>query len=217
MLGVRILFTYENLLPNDQADSEQFVNTAGALARAGHEVELLVPRKTGRTGQSAAEMLGYYQVEAPLTLTELPSFDRHLWIQHVVHAAQVSRHPKPKQFDLLYTRNLAMLTACVHPGIPSAYEHFRPWPAQFPPIQPCFPPLFAHRPARARRADHRRCRAEPPVPRPLSHPHVRRADLPRRADADIARPPVRRPVGAGRLGRRAPRGERLRRRLHDNR
>ncbi len=145
MLGVRILFTYENLLPNDQADSEQFVNTAGALARAGHEVELLVPRKTGRTAQSAEEMLGYYQVEAPLTLTELPSFDRHLWIQHVVHAARVSRHPKPKQFDLLYTRNLGMLTACVHRGIPSAYEHFRPWPDQFPPMQPWLRHVFGHR------------------------------------------------------------------------
>jgi len=39
----RILFSYENLLPTSQADAEVVLNTAGALARRGHEVTVAVP------------------------------------------------------------------------------------------------------------------------------------------------------------------------------
>ncbi|MEM7608141.1 MAG: hypothetical protein AAF411_22530, partial [Myxococcota bacterium] len=38
---MKLVFTYENSLPNDQADAEVVVNTAAAFARRGHEVVLL--------------------------------------------------------------------------------------------------------------------------------------------------------------------------------
>ena len=38
--------------------------------------------------------------------------------------------------DLVYTRNLGVLTACLARGLPTAFEHYRPWGDQFPPLHP---------------------------------------------------------------------------------
>lgn len=141
---MRILFTYENILPTDQADAEQFVNTLASMSRRGHEVSLVVPQPSVGPRITKEAIHDYYQVDAPFDLQTVPASDQHLWAQHVGHAVRVPRMDFVRDFDLLYTRNLGMLTAALGAGVPAAYEHFRPWGVQFPPMQPWLRHVFGH-------------------------------------------------------------------------
>lgn len=141
---MRLLLTYENLVPNDQADAEQFVNTAAALAKVGHEVDLVVPHMPGGPPVDPAEVFAYFQVDAPIRLRSVPTGHRLLGLQHVRHAQAVSSDPATGEYDLVYTRNLGMLTACLMRGHRAAYEHFRPWGDQFPPMQPWLRRVLRH-------------------------------------------------------------------------
>ncbi|MFW5875764.1 MAG: glycosyltransferase [Myxococcota bacterium] len=137
---MRIVATYENLLPLSQADAEVFVNTAAALARQPDlEVELLVPRNPA---SSVAQIREYFGVRGPLRITELPSWRGMLATQHLFHAITASR--RGKGADLLYTRNLATLTAALQRGHLSALDHYRPWADQVPPLQPLLRALMGH-------------------------------------------------------------------------
>jgi len=141
---MRLLLTYENRVPNDQADAEQFVNTAAALANVGHEVELVVPHMPGALPVEPAEILAYFQVDAPIRIRSIPTGHRLRWLQHVRHVQAVSSDPSTRGYDLVYTRNLGMLTACLARGHHAAYEHFRPWGDQFPPMQPWLRRVLRH-------------------------------------------------------------------------
>lgn len=141
---MRLLLTYENLVPNDQADAEQFVNTAAALANAGHDVDLVVPHMPGGPPVDPASVFDYFQVDAPIRIRSIPTGHRLLGLQHVRHVQAVSSDPATGGYDLVYTRNLGMLTACVVRGHRSAYEHFRPWGDQFPPMQPWLRQVLRH-------------------------------------------------------------------------
>ncbi len=141
---MRLLLTYENLVPNDQADAEQFVNTAAALAMAGHDVDLVVPHMPGAPPIDPAEVLAYFQVDAPIRIRSIPTGHRLLYLQHVRHVQAVAKDPATAGYDLVYTRNLGMLSACLLGGHRAAYEHFRPWGDQFPPMQPWLRSVLRH-------------------------------------------------------------------------
>ncbi|MAQ18899.1 MAG: glycosyl transferase [Sandaracinus sp.] len=133
---MRVLFTYENSLPRVEADAEQWVNSAAALARAGHEVELVFPRRPGESAPTTEALLEHFQVDGPLRFRALPTGHRLLGLQHARHAAAVARDPRTRTYDVVHTRNLGVLTACLHAGHRCAFEHYRPWGDQFPPLQP---------------------------------------------------------------------------------
>ena len=146
---MRLLLTYENLLPTAQADAEQFVNTAAALARSGHEVELVIPFDPAKGPADPDSLLQWYQVEAPLRIRQIPTgrSDGRSWglaLQHMDHARTVAADPATADYDLVYTRNLGMATACLARGHRCAYEHFRPWGDQFPPMQPWLRYVLRH-------------------------------------------------------------------------
>lgn len=141
---MRILFSYENLLPTSQADAEVFLNTAGALARRGHDATLLVPRPRGRGAMGAEEIFAYYDIDTPLRLGFLPTTGRNVVLQHVGHALRVAGDPRAEAADLVYTRNLGVLTACLARGLPTAFEHYRPWGDQFPPLQALLRRVMGH-------------------------------------------------------------------------
>lgn len=137
---MHIVATYENLLPRSQADAEVFVNTAAALARQPDlQVELLVPRNPA---SSVTQIREYFGVQGPLQITELPSWRGVLATQHLVHAIASSR--RGWGADLVYTRNLATLTAALQRGHLSALDHYRPWADQVPPLQPLLRALMGH-------------------------------------------------------------------------
>jgi glycosyltransferase involved in cell wall biosynthesis len=141
---VRILFSYENLLPTSQADAEVFLNTAGAIARRGHEATILVPRARTAGALDAHEVFAYYDVDTPLRLGFLPIRTKNIVAQHIGHALRVTRDPRAAAADLVYTRNLGVLTACLARGLPTAFEHYRPWGDQFPPLQALLRRVMGH-------------------------------------------------------------------------
>jgi glycosyltransferase involved in cell wall biosynthesis len=142
---VRILFSYENLLPTSQADAEVFLNTAGAIARRGHEAALLVPsRHRADPALSADSILSYYDIDSPLPIAFLPTRTKNIVVQHLGHALRVARDPRAGCADVVYTRNLGVLTACLANGLPTAFEHYRPWGDQFPPLQALLRHVMGH-------------------------------------------------------------------------
>jgi glycosyltransferase involved in cell wall biosynthesis len=142
---VRILFSYENLLPTSQADAEVFLNTAGAIARRGHDAALLIPRRRlSEPSLSAESILRYYDIDSPLRMTFLPVRTRNIVLQHLGHALRVARDPRALGADVVYTRNLGVLTSCLAKGHPTAFEHYRPWGDQFPPLQGLLRRVMGH-------------------------------------------------------------------------
>lgn len=65
---MRILFSYENVLPTTQADAEVFMNTAAAITRRGHPGILLTPRPPAGKEKSARAILQFFDIEAPLRI-----------------------------------------------------------------------------------------------------------------------------------------------------
>jgi glycosyltransferase involved in cell wall biosynthesis len=141
---VRIVYSYDTPMPDTGADTEQVVNTVAALARRGHEMTLLLPGPA--TGPGDAEALrAWYHVTG--------SFDLELlrWpgarIRAAVkwsHARHAPHHPAVGTADLVYTRNLPGAWQLLRAGRRVAYEHFRPWGDQYPPLQPFLRSVLRH-------------------------------------------------------------------------
>jgi starch synthase len=141
---MRITYCYDMVLPTTATDSEQVLNTVAVLGRAGATVTLAVP-ETG-VGEPDAEALSkHYQVACNFSVATFPRrFESWRSGAKVWHASQVARSRVAKDADLLYTRNLSGLRSLVRAGHRVVYEHFRPWPDQYPILQPWFRSLLLH-------------------------------------------------------------------------
>jgi glycosyltransferase involved in cell wall biosynthesis len=133
---VRILYAYDEILPSTATDTEQVVNTVAALARAGVEVELRVPRIGGRPVPTPEILREYYQVAGDFAVLPFQtSFDGARPLQKAAHAARAARGPNESGGAIWYTRNLPCLAAGLAAGYRVVFEHWRPWPDQYPPLQ----------------------------------------------------------------------------------
>ncbi|MGB5810582.1 MAG: glycosyltransferase family 4 protein [Polyangiales bacterium] len=142
--GRRILFSYENLLPNSQADAEVVLNTAGALAGRGHEATISVPAPPGCDESFEDEVRTYYGIETPLHITAARSFTKNIAAQHAYHALHFPEHPWFDSADLVYARNPIVVMRSLQCGQRVLMDHYRPWGDQFPPLQPVFRRFMAH-------------------------------------------------------------------------
>jgi glycosyltransferase involved in cell wall biosynthesis len=120
-----------------QADREQAVSTAAALARLGLEVTLLMPQRRDDPPLSARDFRHYFAVEGDFALVQRPS----PWTgEHVVPATlwlrQLVRDPVVRAADLFYSRMPVMLGFGGWSPIPFATDLYRPWPDHFPPGRP---------------------------------------------------------------------------------
>src|SRR5690554_2190757 len=132
---MRILFSYENVLPTTQADAEVFMNTAAAITRRGHPGILLTPRPPVGEEKSARALLHFFEIEAPLRIETQRTRLIHPIFQFRDHAKELVNDPRARSADLVYTRNLAVIRECLKRSIPVIFEHYRPWGDQFPPLQ----------------------------------------------------------------------------------
>jgi glycosyltransferase involved in cell wall biosynthesis len=141
---VRILYVLDTQLPDSGADTEQVVNTLAALARRGHRMALLIPGAT--TGPASWEPIrSHYEVAGEVTVHLLRWRGRGLrGIEKWAHAFRAVRHPAVASADLIYTRNLPTAWRFLGAGHRVAYEHFRPWGDQFPPLQPALRAVLRH-------------------------------------------------------------------------
>lgn len=135
---MRILFAFENPLPNAEADAEVFVTTAKYLAPFTTGATLHAPVAEGATVQAVTTLAGMeiLPVWAPLAPAGLRHFCAGLTI--VLRSAF-------RKADLVYTRNLWVAFMSILFGQRVVFDHYRPWPDQIPPLQYFLYRLFCHR------------------------------------------------------------------------
>ncbi len=133
--------TYPLLWPRlgRQADREQTVNNAAALARRGVEVTLLMPQGSGDPALSADDLRAYYGVAGDFALVQ-----RRTWrvgemvVPQTFWFRQVLGDPVLRSSDLLYSRIPVSLAMGGRSPIPFVFEHYRPWPDRLPWLRPLF-------------------------------------------------------------------------------
>jgi len=141
---VRIVYSYDTPMPDTGADTEQVVNTVAALGRRGHEMTLLLPGPVSGPGDADA-LRDWYHVTGGFAL-ELIRWRGHgaRAVEKWSHASRAPHHPAVAAADLVYTRNLPGAWQMLRAGRRVAYEHFRPWGDQYPPLQPFLRTVLRH-------------------------------------------------------------------------
>lgn len=140
---MRITYLSDERYPSQETDTEQVVNTVAALARRGVTMRLC----TLATNDALADhrtLAAYYQVEDWFEAKQVSvpgSLPRP--IEKLSYALRAAR-TAVGDADVLYTRNLPIVVAGLLAGHRVAYDHFRAWPDQYPPLQPLLRAAFAH-------------------------------------------------------------------------
>ncbi len=134
---MKILFAYENPLPNTQEDAEVFITTAKYLARLAPGSTLHVPLVRA-TDRATAEALAGTQVLRAWAPSR-PAALRHFFCGLTLPLRKAFR-----EADIVYTRNLWVASLALLFGRKVAFDHYRPWPAQLPPLQGLIHRLFCH-------------------------------------------------------------------------
>jgi glycosyltransferase involved in cell wall biosynthesis len=144
---VRLIYPLLWSRPGRQADREQTVNTAAALARAGAEVTLLMPRGRPDPEVRADDLRALFDVSGDFRLIQRPS----RWGgEHIVPSAMWMRQAfadsATAAADVFYSRMPVAFARGAGSPIPFAVEHYRPWPDRIPLLRPMI--------RRTARADH---------------------------------------------------------------
>lgn len=140
---MHLRYVFDEILPSTETDTEQVINTIAALGRRGVDVELMIPRARPSSPLTHDELCAYYQVQGPFRVVELPALSRRYRpLQKAMHSVRAAR--VKDNFDVWYTRNLSSVAAGLARGHRVAYEHFRPWPDQYPPLEPVLRQMMRH-------------------------------------------------------------------------
>lgn len=133
---MKILFAFENALPNAEADAEVFITTARYLGRHLEASWLHVPVK--RRNRYIASGLVNMPV-VPAWAAPKPAI-----LRHVMCGLTIGLRRAFHQADLVYTRNLWVARLSLLYGQRVVFDHYRPWPDQIPPLQRWLYKLFTH-------------------------------------------------------------------------
>jgi len=132
---MHVAYLFDRVLPATETDSEQVIRTVAALGRRGVRVTLIVP--DGRApGADARALRDYYQVEGDLEVEQISALlsgwsTARKW----GHAVRALRTRTVDDVDVIYTRNFPTLFVAATMARPFAYETYRPWFDQFPPLR----------------------------------------------------------------------------------
>src|SRR6478609_7579870 len=100
--AMRILYPVTWGRPGRHASQAQTVATAAALARAGHEVTLLLPHGSGDPSLSAQDLRARYAVDGPFALIQRPSaWQGDAVLKTAMWLRQVWRDPAMRGADVL--------------------------------------------------------------------------------------------------------------------
>ncbi len=153
---LKIAYVFDPLLPQTETDTEQALNTVSALTRVGAEPTLFLPRPTFARGTSSEELRDYYKLARPPRVVfqrsfyrapelKLGSFMPSRAIEKLGHAARTLVSRQLGDYDVVYTRNVAVAVAALLAGHKVAYETYRPWPEQIPATALFFSTIMGHR------------------------------------------------------------------------
>jgi glycosyltransferase involved in cell wall biosynthesis len=134
---MRVLFAFENPLPNTQADAEVFVTTAKYLApyTTGSWLHTPVDKASSVAEVTTLADMPIVQAWAPLAPAAL---------RHFLCGLTIVLRREFRQADLVYTRNLWIAWMSILFGQRVVFDHYRPWPDQIPPLQHWLYKLFCH-------------------------------------------------------------------------
>ena len=127
-MGTKILFAFENCLPSQQADAEVFVTTANYLAPLVSKSWLHVPMSRSADRNANERLAGM-----PVLRAYAPA--RPAALRHLFCGLTLVLRREFRQADLVYTRNLWVAWMAILFGQRVAFDHYRPWPDQIPPLQ----------------------------------------------------------------------------------
>lgn len=133
---MKILFAFENPLPNAEADAEVFVTTARYLGAHLEASWLHVPvARRNRHITAALANMPVIRAWAPL---------KPALLRHFLCGLSIGLRRAFHQADLVYTRNLWVAWMSILYGQRVVFDHYRPWPDQVPPLQRWLYRLFSH-------------------------------------------------------------------------
>lgn len=135
---MKILFTFENPLPNYEADAEVFVNTAKSLAPLTQQSWLHVPLPRHSDADALSKDIGVRTIRA--LAPSRPAILRHLCCGLTLVLRREFR-----EADLVYTRNLWVAWLALLFGQRVVFDHYRPWAEQIPPLQVWIYRIMCHR------------------------------------------------------------------------
>jgi len=135
---MKILFAFENPLPSAEADAEVFVATASYLASHATQSWLHVPLSDDAGRDAAGTLAGM-----PIVRAHAPI--RPAVLRHFCCGLTMVFRREFRQADLVYTRNLWVAWLALLFGQRVAFDHYRPWPDQIPPLQFWLYRLISHR------------------------------------------------------------------------
>ncbi len=133
---MKILFAFENPLPNAEADAEVFVTTARYLGAHLEASWLHVP--VARPDLGIAEGLA----DMPILRAFAPL--KPAALRHFMCGLTIGLRRAFHQADFVYTRNLWVAWMSIICGQRVVFDHYRPWPDQIPPLQRWLYKLFCH-------------------------------------------------------------------------
>jgi len=135
---MRVLFTFENPLSSTEADAEVFLTTARYLAASTSQSWLHAPvaRRADRAAGERLAGMAVVRAWAPL---------RPAALRHFCCGLTLPLRRQFRQADLVYTRNLWLAWVALLFGQRVVFDHYRPWPAQIPPLQRWLHRLICHR------------------------------------------------------------------------
>jgi len=125
---MKILFSFENPLPSTEADAEVFLTTARYLAPLTTQSWLHIPspNRAGCTAVAALAGMPTTRAAAPI---------RPAALRHLLCGLTLVLRREFRRADLVYTRSLWVAWLAVLFGQRVAFDHYRPWPHQIPPLQ----------------------------------------------------------------------------------
>ncbi|APH56032.1 Glycosyltransferase [Granulibacter bethesdensis] len=135
---MKILFAFENPLPSREADAEVFTTTARYLSRHLDQCWLHVPISAPEGLKASETLAGMDVIRA--WAPRGPGLVRHLACGLTIVLRRAFR-----EADLVYSRNLFVTWMAVLCGKRVAFDHYRPWPDQIPPLQRWLFRLFSQR------------------------------------------------------------------------
>jgi glycosyltransferase involved in cell wall biosynthesis len=135
--AMRILYPVTWGRPGRHASQAQTVATAGALARIGNEVTLLLPQGPQDPDLNAADLREWFAVAGDFRVVQRRSaWQGDALLRTVLWLRQVWRDSAIREADLLYSRIPAMFGIGSFTPLPFATDHYRPWPDVFPSVRP---------------------------------------------------------------------------------
>ena len=135
---MKLLFAYENPLPNAEADAEVFVTTSKYLAAHFPGSRLHAPIAAGASREQVEALAGQELVPAMAPL-------RPAALRHFCCGLTIGLRRAFREADAVYTRNLWVAFMSILFGKRVIFDHYRPWPDQIPPLQYWLYRLFCHR------------------------------------------------------------------------